>query len=338
MTGLRGGDIQWFEYLGRRPWQRHTLGVESPSDVGGAAADINGDGWVDFVAGGAWYENPQAPREQEFTRHVFDETLNSVHDVAVGDIDGDGKHDVVTMSDKSDLRWYAVAADPAAAWTHTRIHDAVHSGIALGDLDGDGDLDIVRSNIWLENLEQGKRWGVHKLTEPWGDRSFAFSYNATRAVVADIDADGRNDIVLTDGEMRGPRAAWLKAPHDPRDDSAWDLRYLTPSDDDARGPYHSLQVADFDNDGDLDVFTAEMEHIAGERPPRWFVWENTDGKGEFIERVVLDANLGGHEAKAGDVDGDGDIDICAKPWAPAPTNANGGRAHFDFLENLTVRR
>jgi hypothetical protein len=53
--------------------------------------------------------------------------------------------------------------------------------------------------------------------------------------------------------------------------------------------------------------------------------------------VILDANLGGHEAVAGDVDGDGDLDICAKPWEPRKANAVGGKNHFDYLENVSPR-
>jgi hypothetical protein len=93
-------------------------------------------------------------------------------------------------------------------------------------------------------------------------------------------------------------------------------------------------VGDFNGDGRPDVFSAEMEAFCGDRPPRWFVWENVDGKGDFREHVVLDANLGAHEAVCGDVDGDGDLDVCSKLWRPMKSNANGGRNHFDFLENL----
>ena len=82
-----------------------------------------------------------------------------------------------------------------------------------------------------------------------------------------------------------------------------------------------------------------MEHIPGDRQPRWFIWENVDGKGaNFVERVILDNRLGGHEAVIADVDGDGDIDICAKLWDPRKDNANGGRNHADYLENLRTNR
>jgi hypothetical protein len=71
--------------------------------------------------------------------------------------------------------------------------------------------------------------------------------------------------------------------------------------------------------------------------PRWVVWENLGG-GKFIERILLDRQLGGHELVAGDVDGDGDIDLCSKPWRAVPWNGAGGRMHLDYLENKTIDR
>jgi hypothetical protein len=53
------------------------------------------------------------------------------------------------------------------------------------------------------------------------------------------------------------------------------------------------------------------------------------------ERVIFDGKLGGHDVIAADIDGDGDLDFAAKIWALWPGNANGGRFHADWFENLS---
>lgn len=134
---------------------------------------------------------------------------------------------------------------------------------------------------------------------------------ATHGVLIDLDRDGNNDIVMTENEIKGGRIGWLENV-DGRGGN-WRLHELPSRDKTTRGAYHSLIVADFDNDGDADVFSCEMEGIPGDARPRWFIWENADGKGgRFVEDTVLDKRLGGHLAVAADIDGDGDLDLISK--------------------------
>ena len=94
-----------------------------------------------------------------------------------------------------------------------------------------------------------------------------------------------------------------------------------------RGSLHSLRVADFNLDGRLDILSIEQEDCRDANPmppPRWFIWENTTGV--WSEHVILDANLGGHEAWVGDVDGDGDIDIVWKTWRSGLYRASANAA------------
>ena len=339
VTGRRAGVIVWFEFTGDPDnWIRHRIADKSPSDVGGKVLDIDNDGWPDMVAGGAWYKNPGTELKDGklWQVFVFDPTLKYVHDLIAADLDSDGKPEIITMggdmpgetmdSEIRDLRFYKIGNDPSKPWSKTRIWNSVHSGLKSGDIDRDGDIDLIRSDIWLENVDgRGTEWVSHRIV--------GFQWDlASQAVLADIDCDGRDDLVLAEGEIKGARIAWFECPDDPRDVSEWTGHIIAQGDTLKRGPYHSLALADFDLDGDKDIFAGEMEWL-GELPFRWFIWENlSDGK--FKENVILDNGLGTHEAVIGDVDGDGDMDIAGKLWRPVDVNSNGGNNHADYLENL----
>lgn len=51
---------------------------------------------------------------------------------------------------------------------------------------------------------------------------------------------------------------------------------------------------------------------------------------------MLDANLGGHMAAAGDVSGSGLVDFIAKPWRASARNALGGKMFIVYLSNESV--
>ena len=337
ILGGRQGTIYRYKYRSPEEWTRHVLGEDSPSAVGACILDVDRDGWVDFVAGGAWYRNSREPG-RPFERVSFDAELTHVHDVCAADIDGDGRPEVVIMSDRNTLRWYKIPDDPRAPWRCTDIGRPVHAGVILGDVDGDGDIDVVRSNVWFENLKgDGTEWMEHPLgptTPPPEDFRPPFAFDATRGAVVDINGDGRNDIVLCDAEIPGGRIWWMEN-LDGRGRS-WRRHEVPNGDPVRRGAYHGLYVGDLDGDGDFDLFACEMEDVLGERAPRYYIWENIDGKGgRWQEHVVFDENLGGHEPVLADFTGNGRLDIVAKPWRPREENALGGKMFVVFLENVS---
>ncbi len=80
---------------------------------------------------------------------------------------------------------------------------------------------------------------------------------------------------------------------------------------------HSLQIADIDGDGNLDIFCAEMgkwtEKAAEPDNPHARMWIFLgDGKGNF--RTIEYDGVGNHESKIADLDGDGSLDILIKPY------------------------
>jgi hypothetical protein len=327
--------LYWFEYRGADNWVRHLVGTNYLSDVGLAALDVDRDGWPDLVCSGVWYRNPGKPREQAFERIVFDGNAAGAHDVLIADINGDGKPDVVLMGDErtrlNALCWYSIPTDPRQPWSRHPIGPPVHGAITpkgVADLDGDGDLDIIRADTWFENKDgKGTEWVPHN-NIPMG-RKGPFGV-CVRTAVADLDGDGKLEIVIADADIEDSKVAILR--NADGQGGRWTKTELPQSF--TYGSLHALAVADFHGDGKPDIVVNEQEELlpAGRENPRWVVWDNFGG-GRFTEHIILDTKLGGHELQVGDVDGDGDIDICSKAWGPRSWNGNGGKMHVDFLEN-----
>jgi len=335
--------LYWFEYQAPDKWVKHLVGTNYLSDVGLAVLDVDQDGWPDLVCSGVWYRNPGNPRERPFERLVFDEQAAGAHDIIVADIDGDGKPDVVMLGDARTqlncLCWYSIPKDPKQPWVRHVIGPSadgvnaprVHGAIAphgVADLDGDGDLDVIRADTWFENKDgKGTAWIAHK-NIPMG-RIGPFGV-CVRTAVADMDGDGRPEIIMVDADMEDCKAVVLK--NADGKGGSWIKTELPQSF--VYGSLHSLAVADFNGDGRPDIVTNEQEELLpkGRQNPRWILWENL-GQGKYVEHIILDQKLGGHELQAADVDVDGDIDIVSKPWGPGSYNGAGGKMHIDYLEN-----
>lgn len=332
--------LYWFEFQAPDRWLRHLVGTNYLSDVGLTAVDVDRDGWIDLVCSGVWYRNPGKPREQTFERRVFAEQAAGAHDVLTADLDGDGRLDVLMMGDErtelNALRWFSIPPNPAEPWPAHHIGPSIHGALlpaAVADVDGDGDLDVIRANIWFENRDgKGRNWLAHD-NIPFGRKG---PYGVcVRAAVVDLDGDGRKEVVMGDADIVGSKVVILR--NGDGKGGRWIKQELPQSF--PYGSLHSLAVADLNNDGKPDIVVNEQEELLppGRENPRWVIWEN-QGNGQFAERIILDAKLGGHDLQVGDVDGDGDIDICSKAWGPRPWNGNAGRMHVDFLENLEVKK
>ncbi len=324
ISGRQFGDVFWFENLGTGRWLQHTIGGKAQTDVGGVAFDVDHDGWIDQVSGGTWFRNPGNPREAENWER-FENGATPTHDNLAADIDGDGKLDLVSLLDKAGLFWYRIPADAAQKWREYKVlgvtEPACHGGIAVGDIDGDGDIDIARVDRWLENVDgKGETWAERPAFEfgmvgPWGVQ--------TRAKLVDVDGDGDLDLIQAEGDVLNGRVAWFENLHG--NGTEWERRII--KEPGHNQDFHSLCVADFDNDGDSDIFSGGGPLTKGEF--RWFLWENADGRGREWKEHLVQRGVTTHESVCADVDGDGDIDILTKPWR--------GHVHV-FAENLMLEK
>ena len=127
--------------------------LPAPEGEGLKVADIDGDGHPDLIISGIWFQNP-GTQPGEWRAYPFG-TGWSWPDafVATGDINGDGRLDIVLSPAEEPgmryrLSWFEAPKDRTAEWTeHVVLPDveAVHHFVGVADFNQDGLADIATS-------------------------------------------------------------------------------------------------------------------------------------------------------------------------------------------------
>ena len=162
-----------------------------------------------------------------------------------------------------------------------------------GDLDGDGDLDVVSSLydeiVWYENLDGFGNFGPPTVLSSGLQQVFSVH-------IADLDGD--NDLDIISSSFDQGTVFWME-----NLDGMGDFSTTHLISSDVLGGFDVI-AADLDGDSDLDVII----NISNFKELAWF--ENLDGLGNFgSKQTVSTTATNGRSVFAGDIDGDGDLDL-----------------------------
>jgi uncharacterized repeat protein (TIGR01451 family) len=198
-------NLSWWENIDRgSDWQGHRV----DSFAGAWAvetADVDGDGDLDVLSASesshtiAWWENTDdGDYGSVWAMHAITDAFGGAHDIAVGDVDGDGDPDILgSASISNTVAWWENVdqTDPGtgdgSVWEGHIVNDDFGgaNAVELVDMDGDGALDILAAATisdtvawWGNTAGDGSTWTVHIM-----DTAFDGAFDIT---AGDVDGDG----------------------------------------------------------------------------------------------------------------------------------------------------
>jgi uncharacterized protein (DUF2141 family) len=287
-----------------------------------AHGDLDGDGKPDLAvanapfAGGSVsvFRNTSSAAGLSFSARVdFPAFLFSVVGVAIGDIDGDGKLDVVVVNNDRFSVFRNISTNGTIAFA-PRVDYTYSPGglqdITINDIDGDGkpDVALAKQNspvtstvtaIVVRNTSTSGAISFGEKTEfSIGSTSTSGSSGLPRIAATDLNADGKPDLAITNTD--GGNVSILRNASIP---GALSIRFAVqiPT---GLGPI-GLTIGDLDSDGKPDIAVANLGSNSVS------VLRNTSASGSFsfASKVDFSTPSGTFDVAIGDLEGDGKLDL-----------------------------
>lgn len=287
------------------------------NDFGDLPLDVNGDGFLDIVTGAwwggtiQWRENPKGRAVEWRVHDVLH--CGCVETLRLVDLDGDGVPEVFPNTPCDPCAFYKLVTDARGKGTGKFTQHVIYDkpsghGLGWGDIAGNGRADVVLSGGWLE-------CPVHPLTDPWTFHpEFDLGSASVPIIVHDVTCNGLADLIV--GHAHGYGLFWMEQSIGADGKRQWTRHDIVTD----ASQFHDLQMADIDNDGQLELITgkryrAHCDGDPGAADPVGIYYFKING-GAF-EKHVIDfgpvpqgSGCGIHFAIA-DLNGNGRLDIVA---------------------------
>ncbi|MEM1339654.1 MAG: VCBS repeat-containing protein [Bacteroidota bacterium] len=295
-------------------WEKTIIDLPEEFAMGDIeAADMDNDGDMDIVAAHHsgeweaassasdlfWYENPG------WEAHAIGQAPNFIKDLSITDFNMDGKNDIATVSfETSSIRIFQQHS--ANYWELVKEYvnyGNLHEGMDVGDINGDGFPDIVAQGHIFHSPGKDLQspWETDTIDVKWNTQTGDWSRNGTKVFLRDLDGDGKSEVFISHSERAGYPVSFYK-----NVEGTWQEHIIANS----IPACHTLQVFDFDQDGDYDVLTGVNKSRAEGLEFNTFPITIFLANANYTEwQPLVLAQDGIYNGQAADFDNDGDLDI-----------------------------
>lgn len=256
------------------------------------------------------------------------------------DLDRDGQEDFVIADlgsfkpedhDLGRVTWMRIDSTGQPQLTTLLSQVGRVADVRPGDFDGDGDLDFVVAVFGWRKV--GKLLLLRQTEVVDGIPRFETElldkrHGAIHVPVKDLDGDGDLDFVVLFAQEYEEIDAFLN-----RGDGTFERQVIQLAGDPSYGS-SGIELVDLDQDGDLDVLytngdSLDSFHVKPQHSVQWL-----ENQGDFpFQHHRIGLVPGVARAVAGDLDGDGDLDIAAAAWLPSDLQSSNtiGPASYDSV-------
>jgi hypothetical protein len=305
--------------------QSRKLGLKL-SNSPAAWADFNNDGWVDLYANGVIWQN-------NYGKNFKAVKVKTPGSAAAADFNNDGLIDYFSLSKKK-LFLNVNGQSFKELEKAPELAEKITKGACWADLDNNGYVDLYVGGYenWKKAITYSDVILLNKNGKMFSLAAEKKGFRARGVTACDFDKDADMDIYVSNYRLQ-PNILWLNNGKAEFKNVATSRNALATSKG-FRGA-HSISAlwADFNNDGNMDLFISNFAHrdsrgnqplsrfLRNKGPKEGYTFEDIGPRGLYYQESYA-------SCAAGDYDNDGDLDLFV---TTAYATASFGKKNYPVL-------
>lgn len=287
------------EYSPRSLREIGEFGADYLQNNGEHAHDVDGDGWMDIIAGSFtgrevyWFRNPgeQGIEFGKLWEKRLLQTTSTENEITfLRDLVGDPRPEFSVNSWNEGnpmLIWELATKKEGPTLNQINVGGVNGHGIGYGDINGDGREDITFQSGWYERPAGDPTKNAWELHKDW-----LYKQASCPMIITDLNADERNDLIWGAGHDYG--LFWMEQLEPKDGKTQWKQHTI----DKSWSQTHALAWEDINNDGQSELITgkrvrAHSGNDPGAADPAGIYYYSWDAVNLKFTRHTIDTNDAG---------------------------------------------